>query len=89
MDLNEIRNKIDSIDSKILKLLGERMKLAIMTIKFKEVIEDVDREKELIERIRKNSVALVNPDFYSNLFKDILKESKRLQEIDKKRNKKR
>jgi len=86
MDLNMIRNKIDSIDSKILKLLDDRMKLAIMSSKFKEEIEDVGREKELINRIQKNSGAFISADFCSNLFEEIIKESKRIQEIDRKTN---
>ena len=82
MDLSEIRNKIDSIDSKILKLLGDRMEFAIMSRKFKEETKDSTREKELLERIRKNARGLINPDFCSDLYEDILKESKRLQEIE-------
>ena len=59
MDLNEIRSQIDGIDSRILDLFLERMKLATDVAKYKAannmVIFQSDREKFIIENVKKNS----------------------------------
>ena len=39
MKLEEIRNTIDQIDAKILKLLNDRMEQALLANKFKKSIE--------------------------------------------------
>ena len=49
MSLNIIRKNIDRIDSKIVNLLSARMEQALMAKKFKTQIEDIKREKQLIE----------------------------------------
>jgi len=82
MDLSRIRNRIDILDSEILKLLQNRMELVLMTKKFKDTIQDEDRENEVLSRIRMNSTALIDFDFVERLYRDIIKESKKLQEKD-------
>jgi prephenate dehydratase/chorismate mutase/prephenate dehydratase len=78
----EIRKKIDFIDSKILKLLNDRMELVLMAKKFKSQIEDRQREKEVFERIRKNLTGLINAEFIEKIYSEIIKESKELQGQD-------
>ena len=80
MILKEIRNAIDNIDSKILKLLNDRMELVLMAKKFKPQIEDREREKEVFERIEKNLTGLINATFVQGIYAEILKESKNLQQ---------
>jgi len=82
MSLMEIRKKIDFIDSKMLKLLNDRMELVLMAKKFKSQIEDRQREKEVFERIRKNLTGLINADFIEKIYTEIIKESKALQRQD-------
>jgi prephenate dehydratase/chorismate mutase/prephenate dehydratase len=82
MDLKDVRNKIDFLDSKILKLLGDRMEFAIMSKKFKDNIEDKGREEELLERIRKNARGVINSEFCSKMYENIITESKKLQKKD-------
>jgi prephenate dehydratase/chorismate mutase len=84
MSLVEIRKKIDFIDSKILKLLNDRMELVLMAKKFKAQIEDRQREKEVFERIRKNLTGLINADFIEKIYTEIIKESKGIQRQDHK-----
>ena len=62
MGLEEIREKIDFLDSRILRILNERMELALMAKKFKSHIQDNEREKELLDRIRRNSPGLINAE---------------------------
>ena len=63
MSLEEIRKNIDLVDSKILKFLNYRMELVLMANKFKAQIEDKEREKQLLERIKKTLADLIKPEF--------------------------
>jgi len=82
MSLKDIRKNIDRIDSKILTLLHDRMELGLLAKKFKSQIEDRDREKEILERIRKNVTGLINATFIENIYAEIIKENKSLQQKD-------
>ena len=82
MSLKDIRYNIDRIDSKILTLLHDRMELGLLAKKFKSQIEDRDREKEILERIRKNGTGLINATFIENIYAEIIKENKSLQQRD-------
>jgi len=82
MDLKEIRNNIDRIDSEILALLSNRMELGLIAKKFKSQIEDGDREKEVLERIRKSATGLIHAEFIEKLYAEIIKENKTLQQSD-------
>lgn len=52
MKLEEIRTAIDQIDSKILKLLNDRMEQTALAKKFKSSIEDPQREKDIMEKLK-------------------------------------
>jgi prephenate dehydratase/chorismate mutase len=82
MDLKDIRKQIDFLDSRILRLLNDRMEFALMSKKLKTNIEDNDREKALLDRIRQNSPGLINSEFIEKVYKEIIKESKNLQQTD-------
>ncbi len=82
MNLKEIRKNIDLVDSKILALLHDRMELGLMAKKLKSQIEDREREKEILERIRKNVTGLINATFIEKVYTEIIKESKILQQRD-------
>lgn len=79
MSLKEIREQIDLLDSRILRNLNDRMELALMTSKFKEGIEDTEREKEILEKIRKNTTGLINSELIGKIYTEIIHESKDLQ----------
>ena len=82
MDLNKVRKNIDFLDSKILNLLRDRMELVLLAKKFKSKIEDTEREKEVLDRIRNNSTGLINAEFIEKVYLDIIHESKNLQQKD-------
>ena len=82
MDLQETREQIDLLDSRILRMLNKRMELALIAKKFKTRIEDNQREKELLDRIRRNSPGLINAEFIEKVYVEIIKESKNLQGRD-------
>lgn len=52
MSLNRIRKEIDNIDRELIKLLSQRMSLAIESKKFKQKIEDISREEEIYSNLR-------------------------------------
>jgi prephenate dehydratase/chorismate mutase/prephenate dehydratase len=79
MSLEDVRKKIDSIDFEIMKLLAERMELAMRTKRLKEGIEDTEREMALIGNLTKHAHGLIRPEFSERLFKEILTESKLVQ----------
>ncbi len=80
MDLQETRKKIDGIDREIVSLLRSRLELSLQTAKIKEKIEDAGREEEVIAHVRRFSKALLSPDFSEKLFRQIMAESKGLQQ---------
>lgn len=59
MDLSELRSQIDNIDSDILRLFSERMKVCEMVADYKRKnnlpVFQKGREKELLEGIRRNA----------------------------------
>lgn len=82
MDLKDVRKRIDFLDSRLLRILNERMELALMARKFKADIEDSDREKTILDRIRQNSPGLINSEFIEKVYTEIIRESKSLQKRD-------
>lgn len=81
MNLDKIRKKIDQIDYEILKLLQERIELALRTKKFKENIQDRERETQILEQLKKYSsiLNLIQGDFVEKLFTEIMNENRKFQ----------
>jgi prephenate dehydratase/chorismate mutase/prephenate dehydratase len=79
MKLKEIRTAIDQIDSKILKLLNDRMEQALLAKKFKNTIEDPEREKAIIEKLKNTQNSLLDPSITESIYKIIISWSKELQ----------
>ncbi len=80
MKLEEIRHKIDKIDRELLVLLQERMGLALRSKKFKKTVTDPTREEEVLSRIERLNLDLIERSFTRRLIRTIIEESKRLQE---------
>ena len=79
MSLNELRKKIDSIDYDLLLLLNSRMKIVLELMKYKDDIKDSKREGEVFKNFSKIPSPIFNKKFSDKIFKEILKESKRIQ----------
>ncbi|MEI8345947.1 MAG: bifunctional chorismate mutase/prephenate dehydratase [Pseudomonadota bacterium] len=80
MSLEETRKGIDAIDSKILNLINQRMELALQTARYKDKIEDKDREKQVLDRAKLNLGRLISSEFGEKIFTEIMQESKNIQE---------
>ncbi len=82
MDLTKIRDGIDAIDCELVRLITKRMEYAIRAKRFKSDVVDTSREETLLHRIDKLSHGLLDKSFSLSLFKDLMKESVRLQELE-------
>lgn len=80
MNLENIRQRISRIDYEIVKLLNDRMELTLTTRRLKSNTEDPEREKEVLDNIRRFPNSLVSGAFSRNIFSRIMRESKRLQD---------
>ncbi len=76
MSLQNLRKQIDKIDSIILKLLNERIKiaLAIKKLKIKKGLEPYtpDREKALLERLTEQNKGILKKDSIIAIFREIM-----------------
>jgi len=80
--LEELRKRIDTLDARILKILDERMEIALRIRRTKERVHDPKREAEVLEGVRRQSQGLTRPEFSEALFSQIIAESRALQEKD-------
>jgi len=83
MNLNELREKIDSIDEELLKLLNQRMEVVKKVGEFKQqtkgAIYRPEREKEIIDRLANLSNGLLNKDAIEAIFMEIFAVSRNLE----------
>jgi len=79
MKLNDLRNKIDSIDEEVIKLLMERFEVVKHVMSLKIEIEDKNRESEVLDKIKILTDGTSNPEFFEELYKMIFTESKNIQ----------
>ena len=72
MDLNEIRQQIDTVDNEIVALLEKRMKLVTR-------VSDPEREQALLDKV---GASVLNPEYKEAIvasFADIMKHSRTYQ----------
>lgn len=82
--ITELRKIMDKIDKDIINLISRRLKTAKSIGKIKKQtsikILDTNREKIVLDNIAKNTKKkALNEEFTKKLFKDIIKESKKVQ----------
>lgn len=82
MKLKDIRKDIDHLDARLLKLLNDRMELVLRAKRLKKQIEDNQREKQIYGQIKQRKTVLLNSGFIENIYREIIKESKRIQGKD-------
>lgn len=77
--IKRIREKIDSIDRKIVKLLIRRMALSRKISAQKKEITDNTREESVISNAEKEAGGKLGQNFLKNIFSLIIDESKKVQ----------
>jgi isochorismate pyruvate lyase len=70
--LQEVRDEIDKIDTKLVDLISERSHLIRQAAAFKNSVDEVkaeDRIDDIMQRVRKRAIELnINPNMISELF---------------------
>lgn len=79
MKLDDIRQNIDLIDSKLLKLLNDRFEQGLLARRFKDVIEDPGREKEILKKVLSAPHTLLEKALLEQIYGKIFAHSKKLQ----------
>lgn len=79
MKLEAIRRKIDRVDRRLVKLLGERLELAALTRRYKDAVCDPEREKAVMDNVRKLGTGLLRRDYIETMFRQIIAESHRVE----------
>jgi len=85
MTLEDLRKRIDAVDTRILRMLELRFKYALLTRRFKADVEDPQRDAEVLESVRRRAGRLAGPEFAVRIYEEILAESKALQRKDAKK----
>jgi chorismate mutase len=83
-DLEALRRAIDEIDSRLLALIEERVRLVLRVGDFKRdnglAIYDPERERKLIERLTAEAKAPLEPGTVRRIFERLIDESRRLEQ---------
>lgn len=85
MNIDDLRMRVDAIDVEILQLLNRRARLAIQIGKLKWrrglPLQVPGRERDVLRRIWKLNTGPLNGRAVARLFRLIIRETRRLQEI--------
>jgi chorismate mutase len=83
MTIQDCRGEIDKVDAEILRLLNLRAELAVRVGESKRLaglsVWDRAREREVVERARRNNRGPLDGDAVARLFRAVIRESRRLQ----------
>ena len=83
MTIEDCRGEIDKVDAEILRLLNLRAELAVRVGESKRSaglsVWDRAREREVVERARRNNRGPLDGDAVARLFRAVIRESRRLQ----------
>ncbi len=86
LQLNEIRERINNIDQKILHLLGERRKISVEVAKFKintqKPVRDIHREEIMLEKLVSDAKSQnLNALYVIKIFQTIIEDSVQHQHL--------
>lgn len=83
-DLEKLRDKIDSIDEKIVMLFEERMNTVLKVAEYKKQnnipILNQNREKQVIEKNKKYLKCVEFEDYLKEFLKNLMDISKKIQQ---------
>ena len=80
MNLKDIRNKIDHLDTQLVSLLQQRMEYALQAGKHKDTVRDNNREETILNNVTAHKSTFIENQFIIDLFREIMLESRQLQE---------
>jgi len=83
MNLEELRNQIDKIDARILKLINKRTEIAVeigrIKLKDKKKYHVPRREKEICQRLLKKNKGPLSDELVKGIYQQIMSASLSLQ----------
>jgi len=83
-DLEELRRAIDQVDSRLLELIHERVRLVLAVGAYKVrnglSIYDPERERRLLERLTALAQPPLEPDTVRRIFERLIDESRTLEQ---------
>lgn len=83
-DLTGLRKAIDAVDSRLLELMAERIRLVLEVGAYKArhdiPVYDPERERQLLERLTSQAPAPLEPDTVRRIFERLIDESRRLEQ---------
>jgi prephenate dehydratase/chorismate mutase len=77
--LAEVRDRIDDTDRKLMRLLDQRIELALRAGRLKAQIADPAREAQVLDKVRASAHGLLGAEFVTSLYRAIIDESRRVQ----------
>ncbi len=85
MELEDLRKQIDELDCELLEVISRRLALMPMVADVKREqnasVNQEERERELMANMRKMAQEReMSPDFVERIMREIIAESKRIQE---------
>lgn len=85
-NIDDLRERIDSIDDELLRLFNERAKLALEIGRMKKSqglpIYIPSREEQIIMRVQQENPGPLPPTSIARLYQQLIQESKTLEEED-------
>jgi chorismate mutase len=85
MDLSDWRQRIDSLNMQLLKLLNERAECALAVAQVKRAkqlpIHDPDRERQVLDLVVRENKGPLSDEGIRRIFTCIITEHRRLEEI--------
>lgn len=85
MDIDQIRQEIDRLDSELLRIFNERAGLALRIGEIKKqygmAVYDPEREKRIFRRMQENNPGPLEDGAIIRLFERVIDESRRLERI--------
>jgi len=85
-EIEALRQKIDSIEDKLISLLNERASYALEIGKIKRKqglsITDPKREEIILNRVAQKNPGPVSNEFITSIFKNIIEETIRMESCD-------
>ncbi len=84
MSLSELRKAIDRIDIQLVRLINDRLELALRTKKHKKEITDMHRRQQVVQKVLSFAQSFpmnhLGAEFYTSLYQGLIAESEKLQE---------
>jgi chorismate mutase len=83
-ELETLRRSIDAVDTRLLELIHERVRLVLEVGAYKSqrglAVYDPERERRMLERLSSLAQPPVEPDTVRRIFERLIDESRRLEQ---------